>query len=98
MNLKIILTKTKIILIGVIFVLSIIIFGLFYSYYKFDKNTINAGPIMESRLFQILKKFKDNNVDFNNLPSMVSQAFNDLQDHRSYVEPIGNGRSNPFAP
>ncbi|MDQ5957257.1 MAG: hypothetical protein QG614_232, partial [Patescibacteria group bacterium] len=76
----------------------LVLFGVFYSYHKFDKSIINAGVVIQGKYFQILKNFRDKNVDFNNFPSMVTSTFNDLQDNRNFVEPIGNGRQNPFAP
>lgn len=90
--------KLKIVATGTILAILIIIIGMVYSYFKFDQSTINAGVVIEGRYFQILKKFKDNKVDFNNFASMVNATFDNLQDNRNYVEPVGNGRENPFAP
>lgn len=91
-------TKAKIIFSGTLLAVLILLIGVGYSYFKYDKNAVDVTSVIQGKFFQILKKFKEENIDFNNFNSMVSSTFSELQDNRNMVEPNGNGRTNPFAP
>lgn len=82
---------------GVIATLMLVIGYVVYT--QVNIQPTSTKEYLEGSIYVTLKRFKNENVDFKNMKSIISDTFNSLQNTRIDV-PIASpgGRSNPFAP
>lgn len=82
---------------GVIATLVLVIGYVVYTQVSIQSTT--TKEYLDGSIYVTLKRFKNENVDFKNMKSIISDTFNNLQNTRIDIPASSpGGRANPFAP